>query len=470
MSLFFATTFYAVAQQPPVISGDVMLCPDTNGTATVTNNVAYTTYQWYSKFWFDFEADFEPIAGATSSSFTYDWFTYDQSLLKVVVTLDGVELESNTIQIDSYAWTTVLVSTTTDGIVTRGDYPVYLICEGGSVINTVLSPYTFAQWYKDGVAIQGATNLTYTITEPGEYYVVAGVDVCPNTTSTSLHTVVRANPDCATLNLTPVINGDLTLCPNNDGVAFVSEGIITYDSYQWYASFNDGEFEAIEDATSDILTYNQAVYDQATFKLVVTQDEVTYESNTISIDTYTWAPLSLTRTFNENVTLDTENQTYLLCPGGAVTGTLSAVFTDNIQWYKDGEPIEGAYNRVYIITEPGSYYVEAAPATCPGNSSSTVDNPIFAALNTDCIAGVENPNINAFKIYPNPANSILNVNAAQITGFDNYAVYDITGKKLLHGTVDASLTAINVSGLSAGSYIVKLTGNKGQASKMFIKQ
>jgi hypothetical protein len=48
--------------------------------------------------------DFVAIEGATESTFTYDWYTYDQALLKVIATLDGVDYESNIIQIDSWAW------------------------------------------------------------------------------------------------------------------------------------------------------------------------------------------------------------------------------------------------------------------------------------------------------------------------------------------------------------------------------
>jgi hypothetical protein len=474
MSLFFTTTFAAFAQAP-VISGDVMLCPDTNGTATVTNDVTYTTYQWYSKVWTDIDGEFMPIAGATSASFTYDWLNFDQHLLKVAVTLGQEEYESNTIQIDSYNWSSLLVSTTTDGNVIRGEYPIYLICDGGSLTTTALSPYTTAQWYKDGVAIEGATNVSYTITEPGEYHVVGRVEVCPNITSRSLLITVQANPDCATQSITPVIDGDVLLCPDTDGTAYVNEGFITYDSYQWYVSsyFNDNTFTAIEGATTDVFTYDWDTYDQATIKLVVTENGQTYDSNELFIDVRNWTPLFFTNTTNENVSQDVDengNFSYLLCPGGAITNTLPVLFTENIQWYKDNEIIEGATQAVYVITEPGSYHVVASPSTCPGSTNSTAGTPLMVSLNPNCTAGVNTPNAKAFSMYPNPANNILNIDTAQTTGFSDYAVYDVTGKKLLDGTMSTSLTAINVTGLSPGTYIVKLTGNQGNASKMFIKQ
>jgi hypothetical protein len=474
-TLFITTTFSAYAQAP-VIEGDVMLCPDTNGTATVTNGVTYTTYQWYGRIWF-LDDDFAPIEGATSSSFTYDWFNYDQWQFKVVVTQGTETFESNVIQIDSYAWASLLVRTETSGRVTRGNYPVYLLCEGGAITNTVLEPYTIAQWYRDGVAIPGATNVAYTITEPGVYHVVAGVAICPASTSTSLPTIVEANTECTTQNLTPVINGtNLVMCPDTTEQAFVADGLITYESYQWYSKLNedDAVFEPIDGATSDSFMYDWYNYDQRHLKLVVTEAGVTYESNIIQIDSYNWTPIFFGTTINDEVTESTtpdgSNHVYLLCPGGEITNTLPALFSENIQWYRDGEPIIGAYSPVYVITEPGSYHVQASPEMCPGSSNNTVTNPVLVELNTECTAGLNNQNANFVTLYPNPANSLLNVSLNRTTGFQDYAVYDVTGKLLLNGKVSAALTSINVANLSAGSYIVKLTGNEGQASKMFIKQ
>lgn len=470
-TLFITTTFSAFAQAP-VIEGDVMLCPFTNGTASITNNATYTTYQWYGRVWF-LDDDFEPIDGATSSSFTYDWYNYDQWQLKVVVTQGEETFESNVIQIDSHAWSSLLVSTTTSGNVTRGEYPIYLLCDGGAITSTALSPYTIVQWYRDGEPIPGGTNVAYTITEPGVYHVVAAPDFCPNSTSTSLPITVQANPDCATQELAPVINGDfLTLCPDTEGTAFVAEGLITYDSYQWYAkvaSDTNAPFVAIDDATSDTFMYDWQNYDQKQIKLTVTFDGETYESNTIQIDSYSWDPISINTTINSNVTEEASNGTtvYVLCPGGEITNTLPELFSMNVQWFKDGEPIEGAYDSTYVITEPGSYHVLASPDICPASTNDTANSPIIV---TACAAGLDNQNAGVVTLYPNPANNVLNVNVSQASAFLDYAVYDITGKKLLNGKVDASLTTINIAGLSAGSYIVKLTGKSGNTSKMFVKQ
>ena len=199
----------------PVIDGDLMLCPNTNGTAQVTNNQTYDTYQWYFKYWF-LSDDFAPIEGATSASFTYDWYTYDQALFKLVVTRDGQTYESNTIQIDSHNWAGLLVNHTfnEDEVYVNPDNGNFMMCPGSSIQNTVGSPYTIVQWYKDGEPIEGATATTYTFTEPGVYTVTAAPAICPESTSTTLEIVVELRTDCEAGVNNRSFAGNITLYPN----------------------------------------------------------------------------------------------------------------------------------------------------------------------------------------------------------------------------------------------------------------
>ena len=51
--IVFFNTLIALAQNDPVISGDIMLCPESNGNASITNDETYDSYQWYFKYWLD---------------------------------------------------------------------------------------------------------------------------------------------------------------------------------------------------------------------------------------------------------------------------------------------------------------------------------------------------------------------------------------------------------------------------------
>lgn len=465
-----ASTDCATANTP-VIAGDTLLCPDTDGTAQVTNGFEYDTYQWYVSSFFT-DDEFEPIEGATSSSFTYDWDTYDQAIFKVVVTLNGATYESNTIQIDSYNWAGLIVNHVANEFITPDGQGGFLFCEGGSITNTVGSPYTIIQWYKDGVAIEGATGQDYVITEPGVYTVTAAPGFCPNSTSTSPPIVVTTNTDCATESNTPVIDGDIMLCPYTNGTAQVINGI-EYDTYQWYYKywFLDDEYEAIEGATSASFTYDWLTYDQALLKLVVTLNGATYESNSIQIDSHNWQGLVFSTSVSEGVSFDPDEVTYLICEGDYLTNTLPEIFTENIQWYRDGVAIEGATEPTYVITEPGSYHVVASPSTCPSSSNTTVTYPLVVAADTDCTAGLDNPDAApAFTLYPNPATSTITIAVNPNTQLDTYAVYDITGKALMQGKATGIESVINVSALASGTYIIKVNSGNTQATQLFIKQ
>ena len=465
--LLFAASF--AFAQAPAITGDVMLCPDTNGTATITGSATYDTYQWQVKFYG--EDEYADVDGATSETFTYDAYNYTLANIRVVVTIGAETYTSNAIFVDQYAWSSLTVMHSSNENVSGDGNGGFLLCPGGQITNTVGSPYSSVQWFKDGVAIPGATSTTYVITQPGEYYVSAAPGFCPESTSNSLPITVGINTNCSPQTGAPVIAGDIMLCPYTNGTAEITNGQ-TYDTYQWYYKywFTDDEFVAIEGATSATFTYDWLTYDQALLKVVVTQDGETYESNTIQIDSHNWASLTFGSEFSEGVVPDDATYTYLICEGDFITNTLNSPYDSSIQWYRDGEAIEGATEGTYIITEPGSYHVVAAPEVCPNATSSTILNPLVVSWNPDCTAGVDDISAkDAFIIYPNPASSSLNLQLPQSSLLNEYTIFDVTGKKLMSGSVNTSASAINISGLAAGTYIIKLNSGQTQATKMFVK-
>ncbi len=194
--LFLLVSISAFSQ--PVISGDTMLCPDENGTTTVEGSTVYDSYEWQWKYWFTSDP-FQTIPGADGPSFTYDWYTYDQALLKVIVTLNGQTFESNTIQIDSYAWVGLTMGHEMGEHVTFDpNTEGFVLCEGYSFLSEIFAPYTTnIQWFKDGVAIDGANNMQYQISSAGTYYVSAAPEFCPNSISTSMPITVSMDSDCS---------------------------------------------------------------------------------------------------------------------------------------------------------------------------------------------------------------------------------------------------------------------------------
>lgn len=196
--VFSVMVFFGTLAQNPVIAGDTMLCPNGTGSAVVTNNQIYDSYTWYWKYWFSSD-QFNAIPGANSASFTYDWATYDQALLKVVVTLGGYTYESNTIQIDSYSWVGLTVGfEDSPNVSIDPDTGNVNLCEGTGFTIQVYQPYTNVQWYRDGQPIAGANDMQLHVTEAGGYYVVASPGFCPDDTSSTegLPIVVQIDTNC----------------------------------------------------------------------------------------------------------------------------------------------------------------------------------------------------------------------------------------------------------------------------------
>ena len=215
--LFCLGSLQTALAQTPTISGDTMMCPWTDGTVTITNGVTYDSYQWFSKYWFTND-EYVAISGATSASFTYDWYNYDQSLFKVVVTLNGENFESNSIQIDSYNWIAFGVSYPIDEetMTYNPDTEGFFLCEGASVLLSTDPFFINIEWYKDDELIAGETGNTYLITGPGSYYAVGYASVCPNSSNTNMGQpiVVDMNSECNLSVDNPELASNIQLYPN----------------------------------------------------------------------------------------------------------------------------------------------------------------------------------------------------------------------------------------------------------------
>jgi hypothetical protein len=76
---------------------------------------------------------------------------------------------------------------------------------------------------------------------------------------------------------------------------------------------------------------------------------------------------------------------------------------------------------------------------------------------------------NQFRIYPNPANSIINVKMNDQSTLDKIEVFNLNGRKISRKKINADNKSIqfDVSDLSSGLYFIKLSNNQ---SKTFTKK
>ncbi|RZJ70498.1 T9SS type A sorting domain-containing protein [Flavobacterium sp.] len=199
LSVFLTLSGLCAFAQAPTIAGDVLLCPNSNGTASVVSSQVYDSYQWQFRFMFGGGA-FEDISGATSSSFTYDDYNYAVTYIRVRVTLGTNTYFSNELAIDSYAFLPIFTIQTfnPNEVSIDPNDGTLLLCQGATIQFEAGMPYdTNLQWYNNGSPIPGATNSILVVTEAGNYNVSGAPGVCPNFSQNSLPTLVAIDPNCS---------------------------------------------------------------------------------------------------------------------------------------------------------------------------------------------------------------------------------------------------------------------------------
>jgi hypothetical protein len=74
-----------------------------------------------------------------------------------------------------------------------------------------------------------------------------------------------------------------------------------------------------------------------------------------------------------------------------------------------------------------------------------------------------------FKIYPNPANDILNIDTKQTIEVTSINIYNALGQIVLVIPNAQQTKSVDVSGLKTGNYFVKINSDKVSSSVKFVK-
>ncbi|MCZ4320367.1 T9SS type A sorting domain-containing protein, partial [Aequorivita viscosa] len=71
--------------------------------------------------------------------------------------------------------------------------------------------------------------------------------------------------------------------------------------------------------------------------------------------------------------------------------------------------------------------------------------------------GVSDNDIVGFSYYPNPTEGIVNLKS--VDNIDHVSLYNLLGQVVIDNRVDATSSQIDISGLSTGTYLMKVTIN-----------
>ncbi|MFT4612793.1 MAG: hypothetical protein ACJA1H_001723 [Glaciecola sp.] len=228
------------------------------------------------------------------------------------------------------------------------------------------------------------------------------------------------------------------------------------------------------------------------FKLLVVDpvaDSVTiknFGTTTENVGSYRFCSLFGYRTLNSQTTVI--DGSLNLAPGGEVTVSISgnwlndsaadlglylptgnfgtpANMVDFTQWGSGGNGRESVAVSKGIWT--AGTFINVAP---PYEFNGTVTD--FGIGFWDTLLSVNDlETASSFNVYPNPTNSILNIELNGSQSNLTFEVFDTLGKQIVIKTLDnGNLSQIDVTTWNSGLYLIKISNGDKTETKRFIKQ
>ncbi len=161
-----------------------------------------------------------------------------------------------------------------------------------------------------------------------------------------------------------IINGDVILCPGG------SETLSTqaYDTYQWYKNGNP-----VSGATAQNHTVSYSADVGANFSVYVTQGDESGLSPSVLVDGYVFIPLVVS-SYGNGYWYTGDG--WEMCSDDELFFEVMSPYTNNVQWFRNGNPIEGANNPIYQVDQSGVYTVRGSPSICPDYVQYSIGLPV----------------------------------------------------------------------------------------------
>jgi len=226
--------------------------------------------------------------------------------------------------------------------------PHLQLCTGDTTI--LIAQFTGAylnqtyQWFRNGLTIPGATGLSYTTNQPGNYRVFIDAGLCHADTSPTVTVTVVTRP------VAIVTASTLTICSGD--TAFLQAGYAAGYSYTW-----NHNGTVIPGAFSSTYGATQA----GSYFVTISNGGCVAISTPDTITVIPSPPVALSPAGPQDI-----------CPGGSVHFSVTANPLYTYTWEWNGSVIPGAIADTFNAAQPGTYQVIVATAQCPHTPSQTV--------------------------------------------------------------------------------------------------
>ena len=308
-------------------SSQIVLIPGETITVNTITDAQNPQFQWHKNT--------SPLPGATQAAlnitqagdYTVSVTEAQPCNITKESTVSVVYPSGFDVQVQTGTGYTSCTSTATTLSISRFD----AITENNN-INLLGNTYNYSyQWYKNDIAIPGATNISLPVNSPsenGNYLLKITIPdfgvVTSNTIAVNLalenNTITNNGPLCE--------NGTVLLSSNITNTAY---------TYQWFK--ND---IAIAGAVSSTHTASE----EGNYYLIATSGTCTKQSNTVALQIPTFTITTTSPAFD------------ILIPGEQKTLSVSTDATaPQFAWFRNNDPIPGANQSSYVATQNGTYKV-----------------------------------------------------------------------------------------------------------------
>jgi len=288
--------------------------------------------------------------------------------------------------------------------------PAFVYCHGDDItIKALSTTATSYQWYRDNLLMGSSIDDSLVVNTTADYSVIVK-DFYGCADTASVHVIENPLP---VPSLSPT---NVYICPGVSIMLYARPGNPDY-RYEW---FKDG----IAMPTS-ILDNNVAVNAAGIYSVKVTDYyNCAITTNTSSVNLYpAMTPPVIDGTRSPLLMLTASYASY--------------------QWNRNGRPISGANARSYTASFDGDYTVDVMDA-----NGCTATSPVYALRTT----GISEQNLNnAIRLYPNPTQNRVNIEAAQPV---NVRVTDVTGRVVLE---QQQAQVVDLEPFADGMYVFILT-------------
>lgn len=401
---------------------------------TISAEETFTVMAWPTPTITSFTPTSATIGSAVSITGTNFHTTPGENIVKfngVLATVTASTATSITAIIPDAATTgTITVTVYGKTGTSTGSFTVFCkptIARNANVLTS--STNTGNQWMKDNVAISGATEKNYTVTEPGNYVVRYTSSTCSGDSDPVTVTVAELTPAISQFTPTSGSVGTTVTITGTNFSTSPANNVVTFNATTAVV--------AASTTTSLTVTVPSAMLPgAATIGVTVNGRKGTSATN---------FTVTCVNPAKPNITVN-----------GAI---LTSSSESNNQWLKNGVEISGAVLKSYEVTASGAYAVRVTTNGCSSES-----DPV-----TMTITGMEETFSSAISIYPNPCDDVISIHAPPEVAIRNMEIYSTTGvrKELLN--VEGSHD-VDVSQFSNGIYIVLFYTNKGKVIKKFHKR